>query len=82
MTRERVSAEDLEAAIEWLEDGYEGDGELKDRLGRVAAMLRDEADRRATGRAVSKLMKDTGATRAQARRALKNATAKNDGETA
>jgi hypothetical protein len=76
MARERVSAEDLEAAIEWLEEGYEGDGEIKARLERVAVMLRDEAARRATERAIAKLVKDTGASRAQARRALKQAASK------
>jgi hypothetical protein len=70
MPRDRVSTEDLDAAIEWLETGYEGDDEYKARLLRVAEMLRSDDAQRKTDAAIRRLMRDTGATRQQARRAL------------
>lgn len=79
MSREQVSSEDLNAAIDWLENGYEGDDDCKARLLRVAGMLRDEDARRKTDAAIRKLMRETGATRTQARRALERSLAGSDG---
>jgi hypothetical protein len=70
MPRDNVSSEDLNAAVDWLENGYEGDDDTKARLLRVAEMLRGENAQRKTDVAIRRLMRETGASRPQARRAL------------
>lgn len=74
----RATVDDLRFAAEWL-DAYEADPDDDANVAaaaRAAAWLRAEVARRADAAAIRKLASQTGATPAQARRALRNARQK------
>lgn len=66
----RVSVDDLEAAIEWLTDGYEGDDEVKKSLERVANFLHHEVSKREVNKGARKLAKETGLKESKARQLI------------
>ena len=68
--RERVSLDDLGAAVEWLE-AYEGEDETLPSLLRVAAMLRQEIE----DREIRRIMREAGVSRSAARLALRRVRA-------
>lgn len=75
MSADRVSADDLEFAATWLEayDGAAEDGTLDDNdyaARRVAAWLRAEAQRRYDRAVVTRVVRETGVSREQARAGL------------
>jgi hypothetical protein len=73
-SRERVTADDLELAATWLES-YESDegDDAAEAMEAVAALLRKEAYARREAATVRQLVKETGATPARARQALRDA---------
>ena len=81
MARDRVSTEDLEAAIEWLRsyEGTTGDP-LVEQLERTAQWLEIRLQQRALRAAERRVMRKTGGTAAQARDALAKARTKGAGQ--